>query len=95
MRPKDHSYENPHYEAFIRSKPCLVCGVAPVHGHHDKHARRNCYMLVPLCEKHHMPGYPDSYHQIERDEFEIRHRLTLDWEIQNLLSEYIELLKGG
>lgn len=37
-----------------------------------------------------MPGFPDSYHQLERKRFEERHAVNLDWEIINLLSEYIQ-----
>ncbi len=36
-----------------------------------------------------MPGYPDSYHQLEREKFEDRHSVNLDWFIMGLLMEFI------
>lgn len=89
-RPKDNYFKNSHYEKFIADKACLVCNMTPVQKHHVEHARGNCYMLIPLCESHHMPGYPTSYHQLERERFEDCHSLNLDWEIQKLLMQYID-----
>lgn len=89
-RPKDNFFKNTNYEKFIASKECLVCGHFPVHKHHVEHARGNCYMLVPLCEVHHISGHPYSYHQLERDRFEDYHKKNLDWEIMKLMMEYID-----
>jgi len=89
FRPKDNYFKNSHYEKFIKSKPCLICGDEKVQLHHVDHARGNCFLLIPLCMRHHMPGFPQSYHQLERVRFEDLHSLNLDWVIMNYLMEYI------
>lgn len=89
MRPKQLTFKNSKYEKFIKSKPCLICGRMPVQLHHIDHARWNVFMLAPLCMEHHMPGFKDSYHQLERSRFEDKHSLNLDWEVMRLLMEYI------
>lgn len=91
--PKDRSFENPSYEEWIKTLPCIACGNNGVDGHHAGHARRNCYSLVPLCRAHHTFN-KDSYHQLERDAFETKHCITLDWVIMNQLSRYIHKLEG-
>jgi len=53
---------------------------------------KNTFLAVPLCAEHHMPGYPQSYHQLEKDAWERLHRINCDWAIINLLSEYIDEL---
>lgn len=88
MRPKDKCFENKKYEAFIRKQQCLICGSPDVVGHHVEHARRNCYLLVPLCVGCHTFG-KKAYHVLERRLFEEEHKINLDWEIINLLSEFI------
>lgn len=90
LKPKYLCYENRHYEKWIRSKPCLICKKTDVQLHHVDHSRRNSFMGIPLCVEHHMPGFPNSYHQIERKAFEDRHGVCLDWLIMGLLMEYIE-----
>lgn len=90
FRPKDNCFKNSKYEKWIRSKPCLICGMEPVQGHHLEHARRNCYLLLPLCVEHHLNGFPYSYHELERDRFEEHHRVNLDWVVINQLSEFID-----
>lgn len=89
-RPKDNYFKNNAYEKWIASKSCLVCDRTPVQKHHLDHARGNCYLLTPLCVEHHMPGYPQSYHQLERKRFEDLHALNLDWVVINQLCEFIE-----
>lgn len=89
-KPKYRTSENLAYEAFVRSKPCVICNRTPVDGHHVDHARRNCILLVPLCQEHHRPGFPDAYHQLEREKFETRHNINLDWICLNLLAEFID-----
>jgi hypothetical protein len=90
MKPKYLNYDHKPYEKFIRSKPCLVCKAPEVQGHHLDHARKNSFLLLPLCTAHHMPGFPDSYHQLEREAFEERHSINLDWAVMRFLMEYID-----
>jgi hypothetical protein len=90
MNPKNKVYENKKYEAFIRKKSCIICGNNQVQLHHTWHARRNVYSGIPLCVEHHMPGFPGSYHQVEKNKFEEIHSVCLEWEIINLLSEFIQ-----
>lgn len=90
-QPKDQVYKSGKYEKFIASKSCIVpeCYKTPIQKHHVDHSRRNAFMLVPLCVEHHMPGFKDSYHQIERRRFEETHNLDLNWVIMNQLMEFI------
>lgn len=53
------------------------------------HSRRNSYLSTPLCVKHHMPGFKDSYHQLEHKRFEEAHNISCDWEVIKMLSKYI------
>ena len=87
--PKYSIYWNKKYEDFIRSKTCLVCQRPGVDGHHLEHARKNSFMLIPLCRTHHTFG-KDAYHVLEREGFEDRHSVNLDWCVINLLMEYID-----
>jgi len=48
-----------HYLAFIRERPCIVCGsqVTIDPHHHGRHAmgeKTDDYRCVPLCHYHHM-----------------------------------------
>lgn len=88
-KPKYAVYENLAYETWIRTLPCLLCGQSPVDLHHLDHARRNSHAGLPLCRKHHTFG-PDSYHHLERQRFEDKHKINLDWEVIHYLCEYIK-----
>lgn len=89
MHPKRYSYENSIYEKWIRTKKYIICGTHPVDCHHVFHARNNSFLSVPLCRTHHTFG-KDAYHTIEHSRFEDRHNIDLNWEIINLLSEFIQ-----
>jgi len=89
-KPKYKRCKNPKYERFVKEKACVICGKSPVHGHHTDHARRCSVMLIPLCPEHHLPGFPDSYHTLEREKFETRHNINCDWICLNLLSEFLD-----
>lgn len=93
MNPKNYVYENKKYEGWVRQRPCVICGSSDVHGHHVEHARRNSFMLVPLCHYHHTFGR-DAYHVIEREAFENAHSINLDWCIMGQLMEYINQKEG-
>lgn len=94
MKPKWYKFIDKYYEGWIRKEPCLVCQSNEVHCHHVDHARRNAYMSVPLCPEHHTMG-PYAYHIIEREAFEEKHKLNLDWEIMKLMMKYIQKLGGN
>lgn len=89
-KPRYDNFEDSKYEKWIRSLPCVICAQDPVDGHHVDHARNNSYMLIPLCQRHHRPGYPGSYHQLERRRFEDRYNVNCDWIIMRLLGRYIQ-----
>lgn len=102
MRPDNLIYHNKKYEAWVRAKPCLV------HGCHEKaqvnHVWnsggkdvRNSYLSTPKCAEHHLHGFPYSYHTLGKKGFEDKHSVFLEWEIINLLSEYINsiVVNGG
>lgn len=90
QRPQDQVYKNSRYEKWIASKNCLICDRSPVQKHHVAHARKNSFLLVPLCVEHHMPGFPQSYHQLERKRFEDLHCVNLDYVIIGQLSDFIQ-----
>ena len=87
--PKYQIHKHSSYVAWIRLKNCLVCAQHPVDCHHvynsGKKNHGNDYLSVPLCRSHHQ-----SYHQLEHTKFEQDFNLNLDWEIINLLSEFID-----
>lgn len=89
MRPKEYQFKNTKYEKWIASRPCIICGQSPVQKHHVDNYKKNCFLLVPLCTKHHLAGHAASYHTLERESFENYHGLNLDHVIILQLSEYI------
>ena len=96
MRPDNLTYDNKSYEKWVREKPCLICKQkAQVHHVWNSGGKkaRNSYTSVPLCERHHLHGHPDSYHTLNKGPFEMRHSVCLEWIIINQLSEYIEEMK--
>ena len=95
MHPKYETHKNEGYEAWIRTKKCLVIGCRDnaVHCHHVWHARRNSYLSVPLCPYHHTTSN-EAYHHLEHELFEVHHNLDLAMGIINLLGDYIDKLEG-
>jgi len=89
-KPKYRECKNKKYEAFVRSKPCIICGKTPVDLHHVDHARSNASYTVPLCREHHGPGFRGSYHTEERARFEEIHNINLDWVCLNLHAEFLD-----
>lgn len=71
------------YEKFIKKMPCLICKVDGVDMHHLWHNRSLSYACVPLCRGHHR-----EFHDVEWEEFERRHNISLlEWSFM-LLSVY-------
>lgn len=93
MNPKNKTFNDLKYEKWIRSKPCLVCRNPKSECHHVWHTGRkngrNSYTSIPLCVEHHTFGQW-AYHRLEKETFEDKHNLNLEWEIINLLSEYCQ-----
>ena len=58
--PKERRVRNKDHLTMVRRQPCLVCGRAPSHAHHVRHAQRQALGMkvsdeftVPLCSVHH------------------------------------------
>lgn len=56
--PKPEKIVSKKYLAFVKSLPCLICGVRPVDADHLKsrgwgEAKRVDYFCIPLCRLHH------------------------------------------
>lgn len=81
--------QNADYESFIRSKPCIICGITPVDLHHCFHVRSSPYFGMPLCRRHHTGG-ADSYHALEHEAFAKAHNVNLYEILFNNLIEYLE-----
>ena len=70
----------PVYRAFIRAKPCCVCGRKPVEGDHLKArgfgaGKQNDLTIIPLCHQHH-----SERGQIGNEKFEAKHHINL-WQV--------------
>lgn len=76
------SIQNRHYLDFVRKLPCCVSGriwgVDAAHtggrGLSQKSSDLDC---IPLNREFHRPGYPNSYHELGRREFERFHRVNI------------------
>jgi len=94
VHPKQKVHINKKYLAWIREKPCLVCGKPGGNDAHHvwnsgKKNHGNDFLGISLCRKCHTFG-PHAYHNIGHDRFEAFWNLDLKDEIINYLSEYIE-----
>jgi hypothetical protein len=72
---------NRHYLAWIRTLPCIVCGVrrgieASHTGPHGLGQKSSDYSTIPLCIKHHRTGN-DSYHRLGPRGFCDRHGVDI------------------
>lgn len=70
---------NEAYLAWIRQRPCVACGKAPVDADHLKargfgEGKRNDLTALPMCRKCHI-----ERGQIGNEKFQIKHRIDL-WE---------------
>ena len=68
---------NPQYLAWIRSLPCVVCGItrgieAAHTGPHGLGQKSPDTSAIPLCVKHHRTG-KDSYHRLGPRKFSEAH----------------------
>ncbi len=57
----------PHYLAFVRTLPCIVCGKRPSepdhHGPRGMSRKTDDYRVVPLCHQHHMERHNGHLHR--------------------------------
>jgi hypothetical protein len=72
---------NLKYLAWIRTRPCLVCGriggIEAAHtGPHGMGQKSPDTSAIPLCARHHRTGN-DSYHKLGPRAFELHHGLDL------------------
>ncbi len=73
----------PAYRAFIRVKPCCVCGRKPVDCDHLKargfgSGKQNDLTGIPLCRQHH-----SERGQIGSEKFEAKHHINL-WQVATM-----------
>lgn len=74
------------YLAYLRLQPCLVCDRTPCDSHHtiSTGAGGSDYKAVCLCREHH-----SECHQIGKETFQDKYRISFDRAIEGLLLEYI------
>ena len=101
-QPKQGECKNPQYIAFIRTKPCIICGRKAVAAH-----VRNLkwgagvgqkpwdYCAVPLCDDPFGISHHKTLDKISMKDFEYLHEVNLrDVIIKNLIA-YIESKRPG
>lgn len=86
MNPKWNKHKDPDYIAWIKSQRCVVCAREKPDPHHVERARRNDYMAIPLCRKHHT-----ELHALENKpgEWETKYNINLYWTVITMLGEYL------
>lgn len=89
---KDSPARSPEYLAFVRKKPCLVCGNKEnSHAHHVYSAglglKCSDFYVVPLCHNHHMV-VSDSIHSLGFEKFKKQHNKNLEKIMLDLVLEY-------
>lgn len=79
---------DPKYLAWIRTQPCLVCGVtrgieASHTGPHGLGQKSSDRSAIPLCHRHHRTG-SDSYHRLGPRKFSEVHGLDVPATVRRL-----------
>ena len=82
------------YLAFVRAKPCLVCGKRPVDADHiiargSYDHKRIDYYALPFCRVHHA-----ERHAVGNEKFESRYRIELWKEIAQLIVEHLIMVRS-
>jgi hypothetical protein len=90
---------NPHYLAWIRTQPCLVCGstrwVEAAHtGPHGLGQKSPDSSAIPLCSRHHRTGR-DSYHNLGPRKFADVHDLDIAEVVQRLNLKPMVRIEAG
>lgn len=83
---------NEEYLDYIRSKPCLICGIKS-DPHHLiartwRESKRNDYTAINLCRKHH-----SEVEQIALSKFESKYHINLWKEVALLIINYVQFYK--
>lgn len=88
--PKPRRLVDVVYLAWIRARPCLICGAA-AHAHHTKTvgAGGSDYRALPFCPRHH-----DEQHRIGIMRFSLRYKLDIEQEVIRHLELYISSQLG-
>jgi hypothetical protein len=89
---------DPKYLAWIRTFPCLVCGIgwteAAHVGPHGLSQKASDHSTVPLCRRHHRAGN-DALHKLGRRRFEALHFVDLQKAIRRFNQKpFIRVMQG-
>ena len=94
--PKIKNYRNPAYLKFIRSKPCINCGIGDTaQAHHESFKQSGMgtkgpdIWTLPLCAQCH-----GVRHQIGFESFWQSACLDIKLEMLKLINEFLSLNKG-
>ena len=81
------------YLAWIRSLPCAICGAVPSEAAHTGNGgmriKASDYSTVPLCSEHHTAA-ADSYHNLGKAAFELRHNVQFAKLVKRLNSLWFD-----
>jgi len=88
MFPKGKTYRSPAYLAFVRTLPCVVCGVKGTEAHHHGGGmglKGSDLQTVSLCRVHHA-----EHHHFGKETFWKRHNLDRWRIIAETLEQYFK-----
>jgi len=90
---------NSPYLAWIRTKPCCVCGsrkgIEPSHtGPHSLGQKSPDSSAIPLCRRHHRTGN-DSYHRLGPRKFAEMHNLDIPAIVRRLNTKPTIRIEAG
>ncbi len=90
---------NSEYRAWVRTKPCLVCGsergVEACHtGPHGLSMKSSDFQCIPLCYRHHRTGN-DALDKIGPRQFQQLHRVDVPAAVRELNFEWFQTWLGN
>lgn len=93
------SHRNSRYLAWIRTQPCVVCGVqrgieASHTGPHGLGQKSPDTSAIPLCVRHHRTGN-DSYHRLGPRRFAQVHNLDIPAIVRRLNAKPVIRVEAG
>lgn len=99
MKGSSKPARNPKYLAWIRSRPCVVCGAsrgieASHTGLHGLGQKSPDSSAIPLCARHHRTGN-DSYHKLGPRRFSQVHGLDIPEIVRRLSRKPIMRIEAG
>ncbi len=81
------------YLAWIRTKPCLICGAKSEAAHTGLDGgmaqKSSDFSALPICSRHHNWGHAGSFHELGRARFERRYGINLAAEVARLNNDWI------